>query len=200
MQGRTLSLLPFPVWVIAPIPGFVALMILAVRKWKEAAFDKICKIRLQRARDLEKKKDELLFLKCTNMIRAKQFYLNGKYSLEELAEDVQSNKSYISKAINTQAGMTYPQYLNKLRVEYALTLMKKDPHMPLSDVALLSGFSHQSAFSDSFKKNVGVSPRSYLDSVMYLRDATVFVDSEPQIVECPSMMKVEEQPNLSRFS
>lgn len=194
-----IPILPFSIWVIALV-STTAVFLTLNRKWKSSAFSRINEMKIQREKNKEKKKDQLLFLKCTNMIRSKQFYLNGKYPIEELADDVNSNKSYISRAINSQAGMTYPQYLNKLRIDYALDLIKKDPYMSLGDVAVMSGFSHQSAFTDSFKRNVGVTPRAYLDSVMYLNDASSFVEAAPQTVVCPSMMMEEGKSNLSQFS
>lgn len=197
--GPMISLLPLSAIVIA-LSSLSVVIAISGNRLRAEAIQRINRVRLKQAKNRQAKKDQLLFLKCTNMIRAKEFYLNGKYTIEELADDINSNKTYISRAINTQTGMTYPQYLNKLRIEYALDLIKKDPYMPLSEVSYLSGFAHQSAFTDSFKRNVGVTPRAYLDSVMYLRNASSFVESSPQTAECPSMMKEEAQSDLSQFS
>jgi len=190
----------FQVWILIPLTGAILLALFVIYRLRLATEEKRKAHKLEVAKEEEKKMLQLLFLRCTQTIKAKQHYLNGRYPIEDLATDINSNKTYISKAINSQSGLSYPQYLNKLRIEYALDIMKKDPHMTLGDVAIFSGFSHQSSFTDSFKKFVGVSPRTYMDSLMYLDSAVKLVDQDSQIAEYPSRLKVQEQSGLSQFS
>ncbi len=55
---------------------------------------------------------------------------------------------------------TFQQLFDQLRKEAALAYLK-DPEISICDIALLLGFSEQSAFNHAFKRWTGTSPRRY---------------------------------------
>ena len=58
---------------------------------------------------------------------------------------------------NEAFGETPHRYLNRLRLDAALTLLA-DPRETLSDIALTVGFADQSAFTHAFTKRFGMAP------------------------------------------
>lgn len=91
-------------------------------------------------------------------------YINANYSkkitLEEAAEKVYITPVYFSMLFKKNMGLSFSDYINKLRVEYACRLLLNEI-LTLSDVAQLSGFNDQSYFSKVFKEHMGVSPKKY---------------------------------------
>jgi AraC-like DNA-binding protein len=57
-------------------------------------------------------------------------------------------------------GLSWQQWLDRNREQLARQYLQ-DPGLGLSDIALLLGFSEQSAFNRAFRRWVGVSPGRY---------------------------------------
>ncbi|AEM79469.1 PocR ligand-binding domain-containing protein [Thermoanaerobacter wiegelii] len=89
----------------------------------------------------------------------KKNYKKG-LTLEEVARYVYLSPNYFSKLFKEEVGMSYTDYLNKLRVEESKKyLMRLD--LNILDVALMVGFQDQSYFTRVFKKYEGISPGQF---------------------------------------
>lgn len=86
--------------------------------------------------------------------------LSGDLSLEALASEVDLSPLYLVRAFRLAIGETPHRYVIGQRVEGAKRMLA-DTAMPISDVALASGFSSQSHLSSWFRRVVGVSPAAY---------------------------------------
>lgn len=85
------------------------------------------------------------------------FNSNNKiYSIDELAQIAKSNKYYFIKSFKKATGMTPHKFINNIRMERALSLLKKE--YPIKHVAEECGFSSVSSFSTSFKNSFGMNP------------------------------------------
>jgi YesN/AraC family two-component response regulator len=80
-------------------------------------------------------------------------------TLSDLAEKLETNKTYISQAINSEYG-NFNEYLNKLRVIEACRLIQNglDPRYSIDHLYSEVGFSSRTTFYEAFKKFTGVSP------------------------------------------
>lgn len=107
--------------------------------------------------DLTEAKHYHALHKVTNYIQ--ENYMQ-KISLENVAEQVHFTPQYLSKIFKEETGGTFKQYLSMMRIEKSKRLLK-DSENSLSEVAYLTGFSDQSHFSKTFKKQVGISPSTY---------------------------------------
>ena len=58
-------------------------------------------------------------------------------------------------------GITYVDFLTRLRIFHARVLLLDHPEMKVADVAARCGFASASYFGMVFKKDVGVSPGMY---------------------------------------
>jgi AraC-like DNA-binding protein len=79
-----------------------------------------------------------------------KWFLEPRFSLRQLAERMASNEVYVSKAINQGLGLSFNDFINKLRVEHAKILMTKSK-MPVINIALDSGFNSKATFNRVFK-------------------------------------------------
>jgi AraC family transcriptional regulator len=84
----------------------------------------------------------------------------GRVELRIVAQEVGISYSHFSRAFKQAMGMTATSYIAERRIERAKGLME-ETDLPISEVALRAGFSSQSHFTTSFRRLVGVTPRSF---------------------------------------
>ncbi len=77
-------------------------------------------------------------------------------TLQDVSEHVGLTSTYFSKLFGEEMGMSYTDYLNRVRIESAKLLMKED--LTLAEVSQRVGFNDQSYFSKVFRKLEGQSP------------------------------------------
>ena len=87
-------------------------------------------------------------------------HFREKLSLEGVSANVGFCSSYFSKMFRQYTGMTYTNYLTRLRLEYAARVLEGGS-VTSTDLCFESGFSSVSNFLKSFKKYYGVSPKEY---------------------------------------
>jgi AraC family transcriptional regulator len=80
--------------------------------------------------------------------------------LAELARVAGMSSFHFAREFKRSTGTSPHQYLIKYRVERAKALMADDD-LPLTEVGLRSGFSHQSHFTRLFRKVTGTTPNLY---------------------------------------
>ncbi|HVF48622.1 MAG TPA: AraC family transcriptional regulator [Pyrinomonadaceae bacterium] len=81
-------------------------------------------------------------------------------SLDDLAGEAGMSTFHFAREFKRATGTTPHQHLIKFRVEHAKALLAEGK-MPLAEVGLRSGFSHQSHFTRLFRKLTGTTPQSY---------------------------------------
>lgn len=77
--------------------------------------------------------------------------LSGKYHL---------NQTYISDLFRKTTGRSFSTYLKEIRIGHASELLKS-AHVPIQDVARLSGYNDYGNFVRAFKKIHGITPARY---------------------------------------
>jgi AraC-like DNA-binding protein len=81
-------------------------------------------------------------------------------SLEEIAESIHASPSTISHIFRKQMMLSPIQYLNKIRIGEAQTLLCST-EMSVSDIAITVGYNSADNMYLAFRKYVGMSPMSY---------------------------------------
>jgi AraC family transcriptional regulator len=81
-------------------------------------------------------------------------------SLTELAHVAGMSSFHFAREFKKATGITPHQYLIKFRVDQAKSLLA-DNDLPLVEVGLMSGFSHQSHFTRLFRRITGTTPHLY---------------------------------------
>ncbi len=85
------------------------------------------------------------------LMEEKRPYLSESCLVEDIARDLFTNKTYLSKMVNDCTGMSFPKLINQYRVEYSMELYKKDMHLKVSELAEMSGFHSTVTFNMAFK-------------------------------------------------
>lgn len=94
-------------------------------------------------------------------------YLNKNMSLSMLSSQMEVNTKYLSEVINNKE-KNFNGYINKLRINHIVQLLKNDStflNYKVSYLAEYSGFSSHSAFTTVFKSVTGMSPNTYIQEI-----------------------------------
>ncbi|WP_092557483.1 helix-turn-helix domain-containing protein [Actinoplanes derwentensis] len=86
----------------------------------------------------------------------------GRLDLPALAKVALMSEGHFSRTFRTTFGETPHRYLQRRRIERAMSLLR-DPASSVTEVGLRAGFESLGAFSRAFRAVVGVSPSQYRD-------------------------------------
>ena len=88
---------------------------------------------------------------------------NCAFDLTEAIASTGYCASYFRKLFKAETGFAPVVYFNRMRVEYAKTLLRQsDGQRPVKEIAAAAGFSDPYYFSRVFKSCTGMSPSGYL--------------------------------------
>ena len=85
-------------------------------------------------------------------------------SLKEVARAVNTSAFYFCKMFKQATGLTFTDYLARVRVEKVKSLLL-NPHTRVSEAAFEAGFQSLSQFNRVFKKIEGLSPSDYREKL-----------------------------------
>lgn len=100
--------------------------------------------------------------KILNVMDKERLFLKPGLSIIDVARAVGSNRTYVSESINSVMNQSFNDFINNMRVSYAMDLLRKSPTRCISDIAFESGFASDAAFYRNFRKFSGESPSLWL--------------------------------------
>lgn len=80
--------------------------------------------------------------------------------VQTLCDYVSYSRSYLSRVFHQETGFTIPEYINKIRMENAMELLRETA-LPLREIAASVGIHDSFYFSKLFKKYTGRTPREF---------------------------------------
>lgn len=132
---------------------------------RELATRTIEKLKITNPVSAEKNKlsdavEQDLLIKFEEEVLNKKAFLESNLTLNVIAEKLETNRSYISRIINTVYGMNFNDYINKLRINEACTIIcnNTNPNFTIDHLFSEVGFTGKSTFYAAFKKYTGVTP------------------------------------------
>lgn len=110
------------------------------------------------ARMMDELQDKIL-----QVILIQKKFKDKNYSAKKLAIDLGTNTRYISAVVNVKFHMNYTSFVNKFRIDEAMSILsdKRYQKLNMEDVSDMVGFSNRQSFYASFYKIVGITPRQY---------------------------------------
>ncbi|MGN0047449.1 MAG: helix-turn-helix domain-containing protein, partial [Bacteroides sp.] len=92
-----------------------------------------------------------------------RLFLQPDFGRDELLRISRFTKNSLGDVLQRYAqAKNVAEYLNGLRVEYALKLMKEKGHLSMEAIAQEAGFNSRSTFYRAFDKATGMTPNQYL--------------------------------------
>jgi AraC-like DNA-binding protein len=87
--------------------------------------------------------------------------LSDKLRISELAGIAGLSEYHFIRAFRRETGETPYQYVLRMRINRASELLRQHPYKSVNEIALLCGFGSASTLALQFRRQTGMSPRSY---------------------------------------
>lgn len=106
---------------------------------------------------------DALFESINKAVQEHQLFLQPDVSLASLARRLKASPQKISLAINSKAGCNFNEYVNRLRIAYAMQLLRKPEtkELTIAAIATDAGFNSLSSFNQAFRKVTGKTPSAF---------------------------------------
>lgn len=92
-------------------------------------------------------------------------YTRPGLTITDVANDLLTNRTYLSSYINTTYDTTFREWITRLRIEYAKRLLLGSPELTVQDVSERSGFQSTSHFIRIFKERTACPPAKWRKTV-----------------------------------
>lgn len=89
-------------------------------------------------------------------------HLAGDVSLQSIADHVYLHPVYVSKIYKLETGDNLSDYVNRVRMDKAAYLLKRDQGK-IYEIATQLGYQRPHSFNHAFKKHYGMTPQEYRD-------------------------------------
>ena len=106
--------------------------------------------------------EDSLRIRFEDLIVSEQLFLKQGIRLSDIAAMLDTNRTYVSRLVNNTYNMSFSDYINTLRIDYAEQYLLHNRNAKQSDIATACGFPNASAFNNVFKKITGVTPKIWL--------------------------------------
>lgn len=103
--------------------------------------------------------------KLLDLFANEAIYKNPDLKITHLSEKLHTNRTYISKHINTQFSCTFNDFVNRYRIEEAKRLLAEDSSKTysLNYISEKSGFGSMGSFMRVFRDFEGITPGQFRD-------------------------------------
>lgn len=103
--------------------------------------------------------ESALAVQFRHLMREEKLFLRAGLTLGDVAERLDSNKTYVSKMVNRNYKMGFPELLNILRIDFAQRYMRAHADASQEEIAKACGFLSASSFNSTFKRITGFTPK-----------------------------------------
>ncbi len=110
--------------------------------------------------------DVKLIMALKSMMEQDRMFTDSTLTLEKAARLLGTNRSTLSKAINTGLGVNFSTFLNSYRIKEAIRLINdsKAQSYTMESIGHMCGFNSRQAFHRAFKNETGMNLRQYCNS------------------------------------
>lgn len=111
--------------------------------------------------NLDPVKINLIRKNIDHLLQEQKLYLQEQLKISDISNSLDISNHMVSSVINICYKMSFPQYINLLRIRRSQKKLIEEKDEKIIKIALESGFSSLSAFNRAFKKNVHMNPSTY---------------------------------------
>lgn len=111
--------------------------------------------------------DAELITELEKWVFDKELYKQSNLTIERLAKKLNTNRTYLSEAINSHYQMNYSTWINQVRIEAARKMLAANDynHYSIEGIAQVVGYTSISSFNSSFKRITGLTPSQFRKSI-----------------------------------
>lgn len=85
-------------------------------------------------------------------------YLNPNVKIVDIADNLDTNKAYLSRIINSYFKKNFSQFINWYRIRDAMDQFVRNPGIDIGTMADMSGFQSMTTFNTAFTRYTGMTP------------------------------------------
>lgn len=105
------------------------------------------------------------------LIIARRF--SEKLLLDELSKEIGMSKFHFHRMFKKESGVTLNEYINTIRLEHTVHMIKMYPHHSITDIAFEVGYSSPAVFSRAFKQKYHTSPSDFKKNITSKQNQSV---------------------------
>lgn len=105
--------------------------------------------------------DVRIIYNLITLFEDEKLYRNVDVKIGDVARMIGTNKTYLSRALNTRISKNFCQFVNHYRVREVCTRFIEDMDLDMRGLSEQCGFSSQSNFTNVFKYNTGYTPHDW---------------------------------------
>ncbi len=112
-------------------------------------------------------------LKNLDKMEESEYFLRSDCSLRSIATKIKTNTTYLSLVIKERKGKKFNNYINDLRIDYALKRLKNDKKFrsfSIRSIAKEIGYKSDNSFTKHFKAKTGLNPSYYIKKIQNLEE------------------------------
>lgn len=115
--------------------------------------------------DADMNEEYQTFLRMENVIVENQLFLDPKLNREEILKVTGIGKNVLVPLLKKYSGTAnLNDYINRLRLEYAVRMMQTNKVFTIDSIAETAGFNSRSTFYRAFQNVYGMTPSQYLET------------------------------------
>ncbi|WP_157257577.1 helix-turn-helix domain-containing protein [Dysgonomonas macrotermitis] len=119
---------------------------------------------IEEGKETDKEKYDKIYQNIIRYFEKTKPYCDSEFTISQLAIVLNTNVTYISKAIKIKEGVNFNVFINTHRVNKVKNMLQDDYHnkYTMRHIYTSSGFKHQSTFNKVFKQTEGITPSEYI--------------------------------------
>ncbi len=115
------------------------------------------------APEINSDEDYVKFMKMESQLVVQKLFLKPGFGRDDLIRVAGISKNDLSPLLRRYAGSdNFNDYLNGLKIEYSIKLMKEKPYLSVDAIAEEANFNSRSTFYRAFVKISGMAPAQYM--------------------------------------
>ncbi len=91
-------------------------------------------------------------------------HMNETINICDVADELHFNPHYLMRSFKNKTGLSIMKYITKIRLDTSKKLLA-ETQLSIKEIASLSGYSDYSYFTRVFRKETGISPTKYRNTV-----------------------------------
>lgn len=142
-------------------------------KKNKEIFEKLIQAQEEKEKQVHQKPKEIAIndtkveavLKRLEKLEIQSYFLESSCSLANMAKKAKTNTTYLTQILKQYKEKTFYQYLNELRINYAIDRLNTDSQFrkyAIKHIALEVGYKSPESFTKHFKKATGINPSYYI--------------------------------------
>lgn len=152
--------------ILAPLAILVVLFVFLIKQYRRIRQQKTSLCQNHDAQQNCKGNSKQLMLiarKLDLKLKTEKIYTNPDLSIQDLASEIGTNRSYISSTINTFYNKNFCTYINQYRFQELADTLLKEKDYSHKELATICGFGSVDSMKRTVKLNTGLSLHEWKD-------------------------------------